>query len=562
MNWETTNFIHQIIEEESAPGGRVYGQQIVTRFPPEPNGFLHIGHAKAINMDFGTALKYGGICNLRMDDTNPVKEDTVFVESIQEDIHWLGFDWGDRFYFASDYFERMFEAAIVLIKKGLAYVDDLSAEEMRAYRGTLTEPGKPSPWRDRSVDENLDLFQRMRDGAFADGEKTLRAKIDLASGNINMRDPVIYRIAHQHHHRQGDKWCIYPMYDFAHPIEDAIEGITHSLCSLEFENHRPLYDWVVDNTDMPHKPRQIEFARLNLTHTVMSKRKLRTLVEEGLVDGWDDPRLPTIQGLRRRGFTPQSIRNFCERIGMTKTDSMVDARFLDYCVREDLNEHAPRAMAVLDPIMLVIDNYPENKTDICTIANHPKDPSMGTHTIPFGKKIWIEREDFMIQPPKKYYRLFPGNEVRLQNAYIVKATDYELDENGNVKVVHATYDPESFGGTAPDGRKIRGTIHWVPVNEGVTAEVRLYDRLFTVENPDGEDADYQELLNPESLTILSNAVVEPWLAEKHEDSIRYQFMRKGYFCEDRHYSTPEKHIYNRVVTLRDSFNPESEPTQH
>lgn len=562
MNWETTNFIHQIIEEESAPGGRVYGQQIVTRFPPEPNGFLHIGHAKAINMDFGTALKYGGICNLRMDDTNPVKEDTVFVESIQEDIHWLGFDWGDRFYFASDYFERMFEAAIVLIKKGLAYVDDLSAEEMRAYRGTLTEPGKPSPWRDRSVDENLDLFQRMRDGSFADGEKTLRAKIDLASGNINMRDPVIYRIAHQHHHRQGDKWCIYPMYDFAHPIEDAIEGITHSLCSLEFENHRPLYDWVVDNTDMPHKPRQIEFARLNLTHTVMSKRKLRTLVEEGLVDGWDDPRLPTIQGLRRRGFTPQSIRNFCERIGMTKTDSMVDARFLDYCVREDLNEHAPRAMAVLDPIMLVIDNYPEDKTDICTIANHPKDPSMGTHTIPFGKKIWIEREDFMIQPPKKYYRLFPGNEVRLQNAYIVKATDYELDENGNVKVVHATYDPESFGGTAPDGRKIRGTIHWVPVNEGVTAEVRLYDRLFTVENPDGEDADYQELLNPESLTILSNAVVEPWLAEKHEDSIRYQFMRKGYFCEDRHYSTPEKHIYNRVVTLRDSFNPESEPTQH
>lgn len=562
MNWETTNFIHQIIEEESAPGGRVYGQQIVTRFPPEPNGFLHIGHAKAINMDFGTALKYGGICNLRMDDTNPVKEDTVFVESIQEDIHWLGFDWGDRFYFASDYFERMFEAAIVLIKKGLAYVDDLSAEEMRAYRGTLTEPGKPSPWRDRSVDENLDLFQRMRDGAFADGEKTLRAKIDLASGNINMRDPVIYRIAHQHHHRQGDKWCIYPMYDFAHPIEDAIEGITHSLCSLEFENHRPLYDWVVDNTDMPHKPRQIEFARLNLTHTVMSKRKLRTLVEEGLVDGWDDPRLPTIQGLRRRGFTPQSIRNFCERIGMTKTDSMVDARFLDYCVREDLNDHAPRAMAVLDPIMLVIDNYPEDKTDICTIANHPKDPSMGTHTIPFGKKIWIEREDFMIQPPKKYYRLFPGNEVRLQNAYIVKATDYELDENGNVKVVHATYDPESFGGTAPDGRKIRGTIHWVPVNEGVTAEVRLYDRLFTVENPDGEDADYQELLNPESLTILSNAVVEPWLAEKHEDSIRYQFMRKGYFCEDRHYSTPEKHIYNRVVTLRDSFNPESEPTQH
>lgn len=557
MDFETTNFIHQIIEEESAPGGRVHEKQIVTRFPPEPNGFLHIGHAKAINMDFGTALKYNGICNLRMDDTNPLKEETKFVESIKEDIHWLGFDWGDRFYFASDYFDRMYEAAQVLIRKGLAYVDDLSPEEMREYRGTLTEPGKPSPWRDRSVEENLDLFDRMRRGEFADGEKTLRAKIDLESGNINMRDPVLYRIAHLHHHRQGDKWCIYPMYDFAHPIEDALEGITHSLCSLEFENHRPLYNWVVENTDMPHRPRQIEFARLNLTNTVMSKRKLRTLVEEGLVDGWDDPRLPTLQGLRRRGFTPQSIRNFCERIGMTKTDSMVDARFLDYCVREDLDEHAPRAMAVLDPIRLVIDNYPEDKEEICTIANHPKDPSMGTHQIPFSREIWIEREDFMIDPPKKYFRLFPGNEVRLQNAYIVKATDYELNENGEVAVVHATYDPDTFGGNAADGRKIRGTIHWVPVRHGVTAEVRLYEPLFSVENPDAEEADYRDLINPNSLTVISNAVVEPWLTEEHPDDTRYQFMRKGYFCEDRHYSTPEKRIFNRIVTLRDSFKPQA-----
>lgn len=557
MDFETTNFIHQIIEEESAPGGRVHEKQIVTRFPPEPNGFLHIGHAKAINMDFGTALKYNGICNLRMDDTNPLKEETKFVESIKEDIHWLGFDWGDRFYFASDYFDRMYEAAQVLIRKGLAYVDDLSPEEMREYRGTLTEPGKPSPWRDRSVEENLDLFDRMRRGEFADGEKTLRAKIDLESGNINMRDPVLYRIAHLHHHRQGDKWCIYPMYDFAHPIEDALEGITHSLCSLEFENHRPLYNWVVENTDMPHRPRQIEFARLNLTNTVMSKRKLRTLVEEGLVDGWDDPRLPTLQGLRRRGFTPQSIRNFCERIGMTKTDSMVDARFLDYCVREDLDEHAPRAMAVLDPIRLVIDNYPEDKEEICTIANHPKDPSMGTHQVPFSREIWIEREDFMIDPPKKYFRLFPGNEVRLQNAYIVKATDYELNENGEVAVVHATYDPDSFGGNAADGRKIRGTIHWVPVRHGVTAEVRLYEPLFSVENPDAEEADYRDLINPNSLTVISNAVVEPWLNEEHPDDTRYQFMRKGYFCEDRHYSTPEKRIFNRIVTLRDSFKPQA-----
>lgn len=557
MDFETTNFIHQIIEEESAPGGRVHEKQIVTRFPPEPNGFLHIGHAKAINMDFGTALKYNGICNLRMDDTNPLKEETKFVESIKEDIHWLGFDWGDRFYFASDYFDRMYEAAQVLIRKGLAYVDDLSPEEMREYRGTLTEPGKPSPWRDRSVEENLDLFDRMRRGEFADGEKTLRAKIDLESGNINMRDPVLYRIAHLHHHRQGDKWCIYPMYDFAHPIEDALEAITHSLCSLEFENHRPLYNWVVENTDMPHHPRQIEFARLNLTNTVMSKRKLRTLVEEGLVDGWDDPRLPTLQGLRRRGFTPQSIRNFCERIGMTKTDSMVDARFLDYCVREDLDEHAPRAMAVLDPIRLMIDNYPEDKEKICTIANHPKDPSMGTHQVPFSREIWIEREDFMIDPPKKYFRLFPGNEVRLQNAYIVKATDYELNENGEVAVVHATYDPDSFGGNAADGRKIRGTIHWVPVRHGVTAEVRLYEPLFSVENPDAEEADYRDLINPNSLTVISNAVVEPWLTEEHPDDTRYQFMRKGYFCEDRHYSTPEKRIFNRIVTLRDSFKPQA-----
>lgn len=556
MAYETTNFIHQIIEEEMAPGGRVEGQEIITRFPPEPNGYLHIGHAKAINMDFGTALKYGGHCHLRLDDTNPIKEENEYVESIQEDVKWLGFDWGDDFFFASDYFDEMYEQALVLIRKGLAFVDDLSAEEMRDFRGTLTEPGKESPWRNRSIEENLDLFERMRKGEFADGEKTLRAKIDMASGNINMRDPVLYRISHTPHHRQGDKWCIYPMYDFAHPLEDAFEGVTHSLCTLEFEDHRPLYNWVVEHTDVPHVPRQIEFARLNLTHTVMSKRKLRSMVEEGLVDGWDDPRLPTIRGLRRRGYTPLSIRNFCDRIGVAKTDSMVDARFLDYCVREDLDQSATRAMAVLDPIKLVIDNYPQGRHEMCTIENHPKNPEMGTHEVPFSRELWIEREDFEVDPPKKYFRLFPGNEVRLQKAYIVKATDYETDEDGNVTVVHATYDPDSFGGNAPDGRKIKGTIHWVPVDEAIEAEVRLYNPLFTVENPDAEEADYRDLMAEDSLVVISKAYVEPALASNEVSEQRYQFMRKGYFIEDSKHSTPEHRVYNRIVTLRDSYKPE------
>ena len=553
---QTTNFIHQIVEEEMAPGGRVEGKQIVTRFPPEPNGYLHIGHAKAINMDFGTALKYGGICNLRMDDTNPQKEETSFVDSIREDVKWLGFDWDDRFYYASDYFEQMYEAACVLIRKGLAFVDDLSAEEMRAYRGTLTEPGKESPFRSRSVEENLDLFARMRAGEFKDGEKTLRARIDMSSGNINMRDPVLYRIAHLHHHRQGDAWCIYPMYDFAHPLEDAIEGVTHSLCTLEFEDHRPLYNWVIEHTDIPGNPRQIEFARLNLTNTVMSKRKLRAMVEEGLVDGWDDPRLPTIRGLRRRGYTPASIRNFCDRIGVAKTDSMVDARFLEYCVREDLNESAPRAMAVLDPIRLIIDNYPEDRVEWCSIPNHPKHSEMGSHEIPFRREVWIEREDFEIDPPKKYFRLFPGNEVRLQNAYIVRATGYDTDEDGKVIAVHADYDPDSFGGNPADGRKIKGTIHWVPVEEGVRAEIRLYNPLFSVENPDAAEGDYRDLINPDSLEIIPSAVVEPWPTTDHDPETRYQFMRKGFFCEDRLRSTSEHRIFNRIVTLRDSYKPE------
>lgn len=556
MEHETTNFIHQIIDEELSPGGRVEGQTIVTRFPPEPNGYLHIGHAKAINMDFGTAIKYGGECHLRLDDTNPIKEENEYVESIQEDVRWLGFDWGDHFYFASDYFEQMYEAALTLIRQGLAYVDDLSAEEMREYRGTLKEPGKESPYRQRSVEENLDLFRRMRDGEFQDGEKTLRAKIDMASGNINMRDPVLYRISHTPHHRQGDQWCIYPMYDFAHPLEDAIEGITHSLCTLEFEDHRPLYDWVVEHTQMPHVPRQIEFARLNLTYTVMSKRKLRQMVEEGLVDGWDDPRLPTIRGLRRRGYTPKSIRNFCERIGVAKTDSTVDARFLDYCLREDLDQSAIRAMAVLDPIKLVIDNYPEGQHETCTIENHPKHPEMGTHDVPFSREVWIEREDFAIDPPKKFFRLFPGNEVRLQKAYIVRATDYELDESGNVIVVHATYDPDSFGGNAADGRKIKGTIHWVPVDSAVPAEVRLYNPLFDVENPDAAEGDYRDLIAEDSLLVIDTAYLEPALLADAWQVERFQFMRKGYFIEDSKHSTPEHRVYNRIVTLRDSYKPE------
>lgn len=551
----SSNFIHQIIDEEIAPGGRTEGETVHTRFPPEPNGYLHIGHAKAINLNFSTAEKYNGLCNLRMDDTNPGKEEQHYVDQIQEDIHWLGYDWGDRFYFASDYFDRMYDLAKVLINKGLAFVCDLTAEEMREYRGTLTEPGKNSPYRDRSVEENLDLFERMKNGEFKDGEKTLRAKIDMASGNMNMRDPVIYRIAHESHHRTGNKWCIYPMYDYAHPLEDAIEGITHSLCSLEFEDHRPLYNWFVEKTEIEHVPRQIEFARLNLTKTVMSKRKLKNLVDTNVVDGWDDPRLPTISGLRRRGYTPESIRNFAQRIGVSKVDSTVDHGFLEYCLREDLNENAPRAMAILDPLKLIIDNYPEDKVDVCMISNHPKKLEMGKHEAPFRKEIWIERDDFEVDPPKKYFRLFPGNEVRLNSAYIVKCTGYDEDEDGNVTAVHAEYDPESFGGSAADGRKIKGTIHWVSVEDAVPAEIRLYNDLFVVDHPDADERDYTELINPNSMEVIETSYLEPWLAEQTDPEMRYQFMRKGYFCEDNHYSTPEHKVFNRTVTLRDTYKP-------
>lgn len=550
----STNFIHQIIDEEIAPGGRTEGKKVHTRFPPEPNGFLHIGHAKAICLDFGTAEKYGGLCNLRMDDTNPSKEDQMYVEAIIRDIHWLGFDWADRFFYASDYFDVMYQCAVDLIKKGLAFVDDLSSEELRAYRGTLTEPGKPSPYRDRTVEENLDLFARMKAGEFADGEKTLRAKIDMSSGNINMRDPVIYRIAHLPHPRTGSKWCIYPMYDFAHPLEDSIEGITHSLCSLEFEDHRPLYNWFRDHSGLSTDNRQIEFARLNLTHTVMSKRKLRYLVENGLVDDWDDPRLPTLSGMRRRGYTPKSIRDFIEQIGVTKEESIIDMKFLEYCVRQDLDTHAPRVMGVIDPIKLVIDNFPEDETFLCTIRNHPKDESMGTHQVPFRKELWIEREDFMIDPPKKYFRLFVGNEVRLQSAFIVRCTSYECDPEGRVSIVHAQYDPESQGGNAKDGRKIKGTIHWVPVKDAMECEIHHFNSLFLVENPDADERDDKDLLNPNSLERIKPAYVEPWVFEQAGKEIRYQFMRRGYYIEDRK-STAQCRIFNEIVSLRDSYKP-------
>lgn len=546
----SSNFIHQIIDEEQKPGGRTYGQDIHTRFPPEPNGLLHIGHAKAICLDFGTAEKYGGLCNLRMDDTNPVKEDEAYVRAIKDDIRWLGFDWGDRYFHASDYFDRMYAAALRLIRRGKAYVDDQTAEEIRESRGDFNRPGKESPYRNRSVEENLDLFERMRAGEFQDGEKTLRAKIDMASGNMNMRDPVLYRIAHKPHHMTGTKWCIYPMYDFAHPLEDAFEGINYSLCTVEFEAHRPLYNWVIEETQVENKPRQIEFARLNMTYTVMSKRKLRYLVEEGLVDGWDDPRLPTLIGMRRRGYTPQAIRNFIDAVGVSKTDSIVDFQYLEYFVRDDLNQHAPRVMGVLDPVKLVIDNFPKEETVVCTIKNHPKDESMGTHQVPFGKEVWIDRDDFMVDPPKKYFRLFPGNEVRLMNAFVVKCTSYETDEKGRVTCVHADYDPDSQGGNPADGRKIKGTIHWVPVKEGIECQVNLYDKLFTVENPDGDDRDYTELINPDSLKILKPCYVEPYLAQEGRKQV--QFMRKGFFIEDTK-STADHRIFNEIVSLRDSY---------
>ena len=561
---ESRNFIHAFIDEDIAEGGQYAGMRVHTRFPPEPNGYLHIGHCKALTIDFGTAEKYGGLCNLRFDDTNPAKEDTEFVEAIQEDIHWLGFDWDDRMYYGSDYFEKTYELAIGLIKRGLAYVCELTPEEFREYRGSIGVPAR-SPWRDRPIEENLDLFQRMRNGEFPEGKYTLRAKIDLASGNFNMRDPVIYRIRYIEHHRQGTKWCIFPMYDFAHPIQDALEGITHSLCSLEYEAHRPLYNWVIDNTDVPSKPRQIEFARLGINYTVMSKRKLRRLVEEGRVSGWDDPRMPTLCGLRRRGYTSKSIRNFCERIGVSKADSTVDYGFLEHCLREDLNETAERTMAVLRPIKLTVTNYPEGQVEKLTVENNPLDPDAGTREITFSRNLWIEADDFLEVPVPKYKRLTSGGlECRLKGAYLITCTGCVKDENGNVTEVLCTYDPESRGGDPADGRKVKGaTIHWVDASTAVDAEVRLYDYLFTDADPDGADKDFIDCLNPASLEVLQGCKVEQGLvaeAEAYEKTEKagktapsFQFMRLGYFCMDSKDSSPEHLVFNRSVSLKDSF---------
>ena len=549
----STNFIHTIIDEELQPGGRCEGKTVHTRFPPEPNGYLHIGHAKALCIDFGTALKYGGLCNLRMDDTNPTKEDEEYVEAIQEDIHWLGFDWADRFYYASDYFECMYEQAMGLIKKGLAYVCEQTPEQVRENRGDLTHPAV-SPYRDRPIEESLDLFARMRAGEFADGQMTLRAKIDLASGNFNMRDPVIYRINHCPHHRQGNKWCIYPMYDFAHPIEDMLEGITHSLCSLEFEDHRPLYNWVVENVDIEAQPRQIEFARLGINYTVMSKRKLRKLVEEGYVSGWDDPRMPTLCGLRRRGYTANSISTFCDKIGVAKVPNTVEVALLEACLREDLNENALRAMAVLHPVKLSITNYPADAQDVFEVENHPAKPEEGTRQVTFSKHLWIEADDFMEEPTKGYFRLFPGNEVRLKSAYVVKCTGCVKDADGNVIEVLAEYDPDSKGGNTADGRKVKSTIHWVDAATAVDGEVRLYDKLFADENPDGGDKDFLDCLAPNSLEVLTDCKLEAALADSVYPAA-YQFMRLGYFCVDNKDSAPGHLVFNRAVSLKDSFKP-------
>lgn len=545
------NFIHDFINEDIAENGRFEGKKVHTRFPPEPNGYLHIGHAKAICIDFGTAEKFGGICNLRMDDTNPTKEDVEYVDAIKEDIKWLGFDWDDRFYYASEYFEQMYEYAVELIKKGLAYVCELTPEQVREYRGDTQTPAK-SPYRDRPIEESLDLFERMKNGEFEDGKMTLRAKIDLASGNFNMRDPVIYRINRLHHHRTGDKWCIYPMYDFAHPIEDAIEGITHSLCSLEFEAHRPLYDWVINNISAPCKPRQIEFARLGINNTVMSKRKLRELVEKSYVDGWDDPRMPTLCGLRRRGYTPKAIRSFIDQIGVSKVNSIVEYSFLEHCLRDDLNETAQRVMCVIHPIKLVLTNYPEGKTEEFEVENNPNRPEDGTRTVTFSRESYIEAEDFMEEPIKKYQRLYPGNEVRLKGTYIVKCTGCKKDENGNVVEVYAEYDPETRGGNTPDGRKVRGTIHWVDANNYADAEVRLYDNLFTVPDPDVGDRNFLDYLNPTSLEILKDCKVEKSL-ETASAPQSFQFMRLGYFCADNKDSSKEHLVFNRSVSLKDGF---------
>jgi glutaminyl-tRNA synthetase len=545
-----SNFIRDIIREDLETGKHT---KIATRFPPEPNGYLHIGHAKSICLNFGLARDFGGTCNLRFDDTNPSKEDIEYVESIQEDVRWLGFDWEDRLYYASDYYEKLYEYVVFLIKKGKAYVCDLSPDELREYRGTLKTPGKESPYRNRSVEENLDLFARMRNGEFKDGEKTLRAKIDMSSGYIVLRDPVIYRIQRTSHHRTGDKWCIYPMYDFAHPLSDAIEGITHSICTLEFENNRPLYDWVVNECEVPHKPRQIEFARLNLSYTVMSKRKLLELVTKNYVSGWDDPRMPTIAGLRRRGYTPESIKDFAERIGVAKADNMVDIAMLEHCIREDLNKKAQRVMAVLDPLKVIIDNYPEDQVEYVEAVNNPEDESMGKREVPFSRELYIERSDFMENPPKGYYRLYPGNEVRFKHAYYIKCESFVKDENGNIVEVHCTYDPSTKGGWSHDGRKVKGTIHWISAAHAVTCEVRLYDRLFTKENPDDleEGEDYKVNLNPDSLKVVT-AYIEPFIKSAKVGE-KFQFDRTGYFCVDPD-STEDKLVFNRTVSLKDSWS--------
>ncbi len=547
MEYSSKNFIHELIEEDIAEG-KV--DKIHTRFPPEPNGYLHIGHCKALMIDFGTAEKYHGLCNLRMDDTNPAKEDTEYVDAIQEDIRWLGFDWGDRFFYGSDYFEKTYEYAEELILKGLAYVCELTPEQFKEYRGDLTHPAV-SPWRDRPIEENLDLFRRMRAGEFPEGKYTLRAKIDLASGNFNMRDPVFYRIRYIEHHRQGTKWCIFPMYDFAHPIQDALEGITHSLCSLEYENHRPLYNWVIENVSVPHKPRQIEFARLGINYTVMSKRKLRQLVEEGKVSGWDDPRMPTLCGLRRRGYTPESIRNFCERIGVAKSPNIIEYDFLEHCLREVLNEKSKRVMAVLHPLKLTVTNFPADHTEVFPVENNPLDESAGTRDITFSRNLYIEEEDFMEVKVGKFFRLYPGSEVRLKGAYVVKCTGFHKDENGHVDEVFCEYDPDSKGGNPADGRKIKSTIHWVSADTCIDAEVRLYDKLFIDADPEGEGKNFLECLNPNSLTILENCKLETSL-QHAKTGEGFQFLRQGYFCLDKD-STPEHLVFNLSVGLKDSY---------
>ena len=550
MSTVGSNFIQNIITEDIANGKT----KVLTRFPPEPNGYLHIGHAKSICLNFGLAKNNNGLCNLRFDDTNPVKEDTEYVDSIMEDVKWLGFDWNGEVRYASDYFDTLYQCAVELIKMGKAFVCDLSAEEMKAYRGTLTEPGKNSPYRDRSIEENLDLFERMKNGEFPDGSKVLRAKIDMASANINMRDPVIYRISHTAHHRTGDKWCIYPMYDFAHPLEDAIEGITHSVCTLEFEDHRPLYDWAVDNLmevmHFPYRPRQIEFARLELTNTVTSKRKLKALVDEGFVDAWDDPRMPTVSGLRRRGFTPEAIRDFCERIGVAKSNSTVDVALLEHCVREDLNQNAPRAMVVLDPLKITITNYPEGQIEYLDAEINPNQPELGSYKIPFGREIYIEQEDFREEANKKFFRLKPGKEVRLKHAYIICCDEVIKDENGKVIELKCNYDPESKSGSGSEAsaRKVKGTLHWVEATKAADVEVRMYDSLFIPESTE----EFPANVNRDSLRIIPHAKAEPKMAEAKAGD-RFQFLRMGYFCTDSRYSKPGKPVFNLTVGLKDSF---------